>query len=50
LHGNEIDDEENKENKAKKKKKSSPKLDVTSKDSPYALIDEFFPEREILHK
>ena len=27
-----------------------PTLNVSSKDSPYALIDKFFPERELNHQ
>jgi len=36
---------EEKEEKTKTKKKT-PKLNVSDKDSPYALIDKYFPERE----
>ena len=39
---NSVDSEETKETKVPKKAK----LNVSDKDSPYALIDKYFPERE----
>lgn len=40
VRDNAVDEEE------KDEKKKTPKLNVSDKDSPYALIDKYFPERE----
>ena len=44
----ELDDESI--NEIEDKAESVPTLNVSSKDSPYALIDRFFPEREYNHE
>ena len=44
---NEVVTDENEENEIQD---DVPTLNVSSKDSPYALIDKFFPERELNHQ
>jgi len=45
-----VEPEDNRNNEIEDKPDSVPTLNVSSKDSPYALIDRFFPEREYNHE
>ncbi len=43
---NKGDEEAEEENSEENEEKKPPKLNVSDKDSPYALLDKYFPERE----